>query len=302
MMTVKYQLGKNGDAIRYIASVDSVDRYGAVGWLFSIKDSTPELNELDVVEKRSITVYTSLLANGVEKTTSDVYGDVDYSKYFYVFEITDIPEADADTVIYVRPYVEMEDGRIVTTADQAGTTALRKTTDNEYTFGIWYGDIENWEECSIGNVYISKGGNGLGVLYAEEIGIDEDEDDYEAYWNGYQDVYSLTSSDIPKPVFKTDNKLYYAIDSDGGVDITFGANGVVTASEPGVLWGKSQLLPIEYDAYSGIVTASLWLMGYDDWEDCTFGAEFILSIPVSRDGTAKASEITIQEVRPGPNW
>ena len=113
MMTVKYQLGKNSDAIRYIASVDSIERYGAVGWLFSIKDSTPELNELDVVEKRSITVYTSLLANGVEKTTSDVYGDVDYSKYFYVFEITDIPEADADTVIYVRPYVEMEDGRIV---------------------------------------------------------------------------------------------------------------------------------------------------------------------------------------------
>lgn len=182
------------------------------------------------------------------------------------------------------------------------TTALRKTTDNEYTFGIWDGDTENWEECSIGNVYISKGGNGLGVLYAEEIGIDEDEDDFEAYWNGYQDVYSLTSSDIPKPVFKTDKKCHLTLDADGGADFTFGDNGVVTVFESGVIWGKLHLLPIAYDVNNGIVTASLWLMGYDGLEDCTFGAEFILNIPISSDGTAKASEITVEDVHPGPNW
>ena len=113
MMTVKYQLGRTSNAIRYIASVDETERYLTVGWLFSIKNTNPEKDGVNVVEKSSTKVYSSLLANGVEKTTADVYGDVDYSKYFYVFEITDIPEASADTVIYVRPYVEMNDGRIV---------------------------------------------------------------------------------------------------------------------------------------------------------------------------------------------
>ena len=82
----------------------------------------------------------------------------------------------------------------------------------------------------------------------------------------------------------------------------FGANGSVSVSEPGVVWGKSNLLPLEYDADTGVVVASLWLMGYDNGEDVTFGAEFILSIPVSKDGTAKASEIIIKDVVPGPNW
>ena len=58
-------------------------------------------------------VYSGIIANGVEKTPADIYGDVDYAKYLYVFEITDIEAECADTVIYVRPYVEMEDGTIV---------------------------------------------------------------------------------------------------------------------------------------------------------------------------------------------
>jgi hypothetical protein len=182
------------------------------------------------------------------------------------------------------------------------TYDLIKSSESEYTFKIWDGDIENWEECSMGEVYISKGDNGLGVLYAWEYGIDEDEDEFEAYWEGYQDIYSLSSSVIPRPTFKNDNKYYFNIDEDGGVNLTFGAKGAVTVSEPGVIWGKSQLLPIEYDSYNNVVIASLWLMGYDEWEDCTFGAELILSIPVTQDGTAKASEIIIEDVFPGPNW
>jgi hypothetical protein len=112
----------------------------------------------------------------------------------------------------------------------------------------------------------------------------------------------LSSGVIPRPTFKTDNKYYFYIDEDGGVQLTFGAKGAVTVSESGVIWGKSQLLPIEYNPYNNVVTASLWLMGYDEWEDCTFGAELILSIPVAQDGTAKASEIIIEDVFPGPNW
>ena len=113
MMAVKYQLGRAGNAIRYIASVDETERYLTVGWLFSIKNANPEIGGENVVEKSSSIVYSSVLANGVEKTPADIYGDVDYSKYLYVFEITDIPEASADATIYVRPYVEMTDGTIV---------------------------------------------------------------------------------------------------------------------------------------------------------------------------------------------
>ena len=182
------------------------------------------------------------------------------------------------------------------------TYGLAKISDGEYGFVIWDGNFEDGEEGSIGEVWINRGDNGLGYLYAEEFGIDEDEDEFEAFWCGYQDVYSLTSSIIPKPVFKTDRKLYFDIDEDGGAQLTFGDKGVVTVFEPGVIWGKSQLLPMEYDNYSGVVTASLWVMGYDEWEDCTFGAELILSIPVSENGIANASEIVIEEVLPGPNW
>ena len=182
------------------------------------------------------------------------------------------------------------------------TYGLRRNSENEYVFVIWNGDYENGEEGSIGEVYIYKASNGLGALYAEEIGIDEDEDEFEAYWNGYQDVYSLALSEIPRPLFKTDNKRYFNIDEDGGVVLTFGAKGAVSVSEPGVVWGTSQLLPVAYDADNGIVTASLWLMGFDEWEGVTFGAELILSIPVSKDGTAKASEIVVEDVVPGSNW
>ncbi|MBR5452427.1 MAG: hypothetical protein IKV36_05505, partial [Clostridia bacterium] len=112
MMTVKYQLGRNENSIRYIASVDETERYAKVGWCFSLTNDNPEIGGIGVVEKNSVKVYSKLLAEGVELTTDDVYGE-EYSKYFYVFEITDIPAAKADTPIYVKPYVEMNDGTIV---------------------------------------------------------------------------------------------------------------------------------------------------------------------------------------------
>ena len=84
-----------------------------VGWAFSITNSNPEIGGEGVVLKNSTRVYSSLIANGKVVTTEDVYGAVDYSKYFYVFEITDIPNNHHATEIYVRPYVEMADGTIV---------------------------------------------------------------------------------------------------------------------------------------------------------------------------------------------
>ena len=113
MMRVKYQLGNSGNAIRYIASIDETERYNSVGWLFSLNNTEPEIGDADVAERKSSKVYRSLLASGVETFTKDIFTDVECSTFLYVFEITDIPEAAADSVVYVRPYVEMVDGTIV---------------------------------------------------------------------------------------------------------------------------------------------------------------------------------------------
>jgi hypothetical protein len=145
----------------------------------------------------------------------------------------------------------------------------------------------------------------VGELIGYESGFDDEDEYFAAEWHGYQDVYGLSSTNIVRPVFKTDNKLEIPIDEDGSIMLTFGAKGLVTVSEPGhdVDWSTSHLLPVKYSSSDGVVvTASLWLMGYDAGEDMSFGAEFILRIPVSQDGTAKASEISIEDVFAGPNW
>jgi hypothetical protein len=103
-------------------------------------------------------------------------------------------------------------------------------------------------------------------------------------------------------VFKTDDNLFLNIDQKGELGLIFGAKGEVTVSEPGAIWSNAQLLPWNYDFENNVVGASLWVMGYDNEEDSTFGAEVILRIPLSNDGTAKASEISIEQIVPGPNW
>ena len=112
-MTVKYQVGTNGDSIRYIASVDQTERYTKVGWVFSLTNENPEIGGTNVVVKDSTKVYNSILANGEVKTAADIYEGAEYSQYLYVFEITDIPEANAGDVIYVRPYVVVGEDTIV---------------------------------------------------------------------------------------------------------------------------------------------------------------------------------------------
>ena len=172
-------------------------------------------------------------------------------------------------------------------------------------------------EQSGGTCYISMLDVGLdhymGVISGNESGFDEYNEYFDGYWYAYQDAYTSTISGLLAPKFGSDNKLELSIDEDGSVTLTFGANGIVTVSEPGhnVDWADAHLLPIGYDSDMRVVTASLWLMGYepyyvDPWWDedqgMSFGAELILSIPVSADGTAKASEIAVEDVIPGPNW
>ena len=103
-------------------------------------------------------------------------------------------------------------------------------------------------------------------------------------------------------MFKTDDNLFLNIGQRGELGLIFGAKGEVRVFEPGAIWSNAQLLPWNYDFENNVVGASLWVMGYDYFEDCTFGAELYIDIPVAQDGTAKVSEISIRSVYPGPNW
>ena len=185
--------------------------------------------------------------------------------------------------------------------------------DEGFAFG-WDMEWGVYEWCR-GMATISqqeKDGVVLGVLTAYEDGVDEDEDYWEANWKGYQDAYVAKSANLPLPVFGTDKTLYVPIDEDGGITLTFGANGKVSISEPGhaVVWASSNLLPLSYDVEDGKVEASLWIMGADEYwcEDCeeyeyeTFGAEIILTIPVDAKGNAKASKTLVKAIRPGVNF
>ncbi len=114
MLSVKVQdnsttspVGTSKFNIRFIASVNSLD-YESAGFVFSLTNDTPEVGKSDCVQKSTTTVYKSLMAAGTSQHVSDVYGD--YSEYMYVFAIKDTP---ANERIYVRAYVELEDGTLV---------------------------------------------------------------------------------------------------------------------------------------------------------------------------------------------
>ena len=179
-----------------------------------------------------------------------------------------------------------------------------------FSWDMAWGEYE-WCQGTAMISWQEKDGVVLGVLMANEEGVDEDDDYWEAFWNGYQDAYVAKPENLPLPVFGTDKTLYVSIDYDGGITLTFGTNGKVTVSEPdhAVVWSSSNLMPISYDSKSGKVEASLWVMGCEEywdeyWEEYeyeTFGAEIILAIQVDEKGNAKASKTVVKEIRPGVN-
>ena len=93
--------------IRFIASVNSLD-YESAGFVFSLTNDTPEVGKPGCVQKGTTTVYESFTAAGTSQHISDIYSD--YSEYMYAFEIKNTP---ANKRIYVRAYVELEDGTFV---------------------------------------------------------------------------------------------------------------------------------------------------------------------------------------------
>ena len=175
--------------------------------------------------------------------------------------------------------------------------------DNQYCFDF---EFRTSYEQSSGTCYIRRReGWYVGEFIGYEWGFDDEDEYFEAEWHGYQDVYAKASTDIVRPVFKTDNTVEIPLDEDGSITLIFGAKGLVTVYESGhdVDWSTSRLLPVNYNPNEGgLVKAYIWLMGYDAGEDMSFGAELVLTIPVLEGGVAKASEIMIEEIHPGPNW
>lgn len=120
MMDVKYQITGGATAssesldCRFLASVDSTERYSSVGWLFSLTNQNPTRSDVgnSVAERTSTRVYLKVNANGTSLSTADVYAK-DYSNYFYAFEIKNIPQSHYSSPIYVRAYVTLEDGTVV---------------------------------------------------------------------------------------------------------------------------------------------------------------------------------------------
>ena len=99
--------------MRFIASVNTLDYEGA-GFVFSLTDAAPEVNKDACAVADTTSVYKTILADGERFATADVYPG-GYSQYMYAFTLLNIPVSQGEnpTTIYVRAYVEMEDGTVV---------------------------------------------------------------------------------------------------------------------------------------------------------------------------------------------
>lgn len=137
MLNIKFQL-KSGTtaqststAARFIASVNKLEDYSKVGWVFSLTDETPTKEEGCVCRENNV-VYTSIIADGNRLYPRDIYGNNGYSNYLFVFEMTEIPQSKFSGNIYVRAYVVLEGGEII----YGAPTALNITNElNEQSGG-----------------------------------------------------------------------------------------------------------------------------------------------------------------------
>ncbi len=108
--------------VRVISSVNNLD-YEKAGFAMSLSKKDPTVTTASV--RDTTTVYTSLLANGEPESVSDVYPG-GYSTHMYAVEITGTP---VGTTMYVRAFVELEDGTIVYGATRTITTIATGTAD-----------------------------------------------------------------------------------------------------------------------------------------------------------------------------
>lgn len=116
--------------LRFVGSVNSLE-YKKAGFVFSLTNQTPEKGAEGCVFRETEVVYKKLYAGDKLQSVEDLYGGC--SQYMYGFTMLNVP---AKKVIYVRGYVELNDGGIiygnVRTVTAPGGFEVQEDTDTKY--------------------------------------------------------------------------------------------------------------------------------------------------------------------------
>lgn len=147
MLDVKVQdnsqtaaVGTSKFDIRFISSVNSLS-YNSAGFVFSLVNDNPVVQGTGCAQRGTTTVYQTMNAAGESVSVDSIYDS--YSKWLFAFEITGVP---AEKVIYVRSYVELEDGTYVYGKVKAITAP--EASVSMVSMGDVLGDDKTWGEIS----------------------------------------------------------------------------------------------------------------------------------------------------------
>jgi hypothetical protein len=178
------------------------------------------------------------------------------------------------------------------------TTEISMRFDDENTLRCDF-VLDTDFECSSGTFYIRPHdchGGVIGVLTGSEEGVDEDDDYFTAEWKAYQHMFDK-ETDVVLPWFPlTDNTCQLdTSDEVGKLTFKFGEDGLVatTAQNRDYVMQNSWLSLIDYDEQLRVVTARLYVDGYNSRTDEAVGYDMDLSIPCDGNEKASASGIVI---------
>ena len=188
----------------------------------------------------------------------------------------------------------------ITDADGVANPTGIKCSDLSYADGSYsftweftHGKEHSEGECEISKRSVDVDDIVIGELFGNENGIDEDGDPFESEIHGFQNIYAAKTG-LTLPSFKsTDQTLNVKVAKGFSVELTFNADGAVSAkaSDSAVKMQPAHLLPYAFDLEGGVSWASLWLMGYQKSADKAVGIELDLKIPCNSSGVAKASKV-----------
>lgn len=92
--------------VRMVATVKGLETWREAGYVMSLSNTDPRLGGEHVTTRSTHTVYSQIRA-GSETMQADA------GRYFLALEIGEIPQANFDTNIYVRPYVIDQAGNVL---------------------------------------------------------------------------------------------------------------------------------------------------------------------------------------------
>ena len=118
----------NTTALRLVSTVDSLC-YRSVGFSFTVNDKTKTLI--------SNTVYKKIMADGELYTPSETFCSA--SRYFTIFEITEVPNSVFGTGIKVEPVWTTMDGTVVT--GKTKTVVIYSSMKDEFVDTLSYGEV-----------------------------------------------------------------------------------------------------------------------------------------------------------------